>query len=87
MRARSKPKEIEFIIWTGENLGQLQEFCGDHLLTPETVATPAGNVAIRTLEGWLWASVGDYIIKGIRGEFYPCKPDVFQDSYEVIYGE
>ena len=43
-----------------------------------------GEVVIRTLEGNMIASVGDYIIKGLRGEFYPCKPDVFEKKYELI---
>ena len=43
-----------------------------------------GNVVIPTLEGNMNASIGDYIIKGLRGEFYPCKPDVFEKKYELI---
>jgi hypothetical protein len=39
-------------------------------------------VGISTLEGKIWASVGDYIIKGVQGEFYPCKPDIFEQTYE-----
>ena len=39
-------------------------------------------ILIRTLEGVMKAKVGDYIIKGVHGEFYPCKPDTFHDTYE-----
>ena len=39
---------------------------------------------IETLEGVMKASVGDYIIKGVNGEFYPCKPDIFQKTYEEV---
>lgn len=39
---------------------------------------------IQTLEGVLNASVGDYIIKGVNGEFYPCKPDIFEKTYEKV---
>lgn len=39
---------------------------------------------IDTLEGRMKADVGDYIIKGIKGEFYPCKPEIFEESYELI---
>lgn len=39
---------------------------------------------IETLEGYMFASVGDYIIRGIAGEFYPCKPDIFKATYEAI---
>lgn len=39
---------------------------------------------IETLEGTMKASVGDYIIKGVNGEFYPCKPDIFEKTYEEV---
>lgn len=39
--------------------------------------------AIQTLEGEMWASPGDWIIKGVKGEFYPCKPDIFEATYEA----
>jgi len=41
-------------------------------------------IKIPTLEGEMTASVGDYIIRGIQGEYYPCKPDIFKKSYELI---
>ena len=43
-----------------------------------------GELIIATLEGPLKASGGDYIIKGLRGEFYPCKPDIFKESYNIV---
>lgn len=42
------------------------------------------KLTIRTLEGDMFVSVGDWVIKGLRGEFYPCKPDIFEKSYEKI---
>lgn len=45
-----------------------------------------GHVTIKTLEGWMKAYKGDYIIKGIKGEFYPCKPDIFEATYEKVEG-
>lgn len=41
-------------------------------------------LTIRTLEGMMTASAGDYIIKGVNGEFYPCKPDIFEKTYELV---
>lgn len=41
-------------------------------------------IKIETLEGTIKASVGDYIIKGVNGEFYPCKPDIFAQTYEEV---
>ena len=40
--------------------------------------------SIKTLEGWMHVSVGDYIIQGVQGEVYPCKPDIFADTYEEV---
>lgn len=42
------------------------------------------HIAIDTLEGTVWASVGDWIIRGVQGEFYPCKPDIFAATYEAV---
>ena len=91
MRYRTKPVEIEAIQWTGLNLEEIKQFVGesleyDILDTAWEVGKgrPHIYIKIRTLEGDMNASVGDYIIKGLRGEFYPCKPDVFEKKYEVI---
>lgn len=80
-RYRTKPCEIEAIQFTGtdENKIELHRFMGFQYYVDEN-----GNVVIPTLEGNMNASVGDYIIKGLRGEFYPCKPDVFEKKYELI---
>jgi len=43
-----------------------------------------GRLAIKTLEGVMFADIGDMIIKGIKGEFYPCKPDIFEATYELV---
>ena len=45
---------------------------------------PGGVILINTLEGVMRAMPGDYIIKGVQGEFYPCKPDIFEATYEVV---
>jgi len=42
------------------------------------------NIIIKTLEGDMKASIGDWIIKGVNGEFYPCKPDIFEKTYEAV---
>lgn len=44
------------------------------------------NLSIRTLEGTMQASPGDWIIRGVQGEFYPCKPDIFEATYDPVYG-
>lgn len=87
-RYTKKPVTIEAVQWTGENLQELKDFVGSRLDyniqydAREASEEPAVmDVRIKTLEGVHHASVGDYIIKGVRGEFYPCKPDIFQDTY------
>ena len=45
---------------------------------------PDGSIKIRTLEGVMTAVTGDYIIRGVHGEFYPCKPDIFKETYEEV---
>lgn len=91
MRYKTKPVEIEAIRWTGLNLEEIKQFVGESLEydiwdTAWEVGKgrPHMCMKIHTLEGDMYASVGDYIIKGLRGEFYPCKPDVFEKKYEVI---
>ncbi len=50
------------------------------------VAPPKARILIHTLEGDHEAKVGDYIIKGVQGEFYPCKPEIFVKTYEAVEG-
>jgi hypothetical protein len=76
---RKKPVVIEAIQLVDENLVQLLEFCGDKIKSH-----PMIGVVIETLEGDMLASKGDYIIKGVKGEFYPCKPDIFEMTYESV---
>ena len=74
---RKKPVVIEAVRWTGENLLEICNFtgrCGGELIKN-------GELYIDTLEGVHHASIGDFIIKGVHGEFYPCKPDIFRKTY------
>ena len=91
MKYRTKPVEIEAIRWTGLNFEEIKTFVGDSLIygiidTAWEVGKgrPFVLMKIKTLEGDMHVSEGDYIIKGLRGEFYPCKPDVFEKKYELI---
>lgn len=76
---RKKPVIIEAIQLTEGNIDSLIKFCGDKIKSH-----PLTGVVIETLEGNMLASKGDYIIKGIKGEFYPCKPDIFEATYEPV---
>ena len=79
MRYRKKPVEIEAVRWTGENLEEIKGFAKGSLVRRGPV-----GITIDTLEGRMRADKGDYIIKGIAGEFYPCKPDIFKATYEEV---
>lgn len=75
---RKKPVVVEAVQWTGENHAEMCEF-----IDPEAFEIiPRVGLVIHTLEGDHHASPGDYIIKGVNGEFYPCKPDIFAETYE-----
>ena len=89
-RYRTKPCEIEAIQWNG-NTTEIKEFCRDKCsYSVEDSAWKVGKgipheeLIIHTLEGDMKASRGDFIIRGLRGEFYPCKPDVFHKKYELV---
>ena len=67
------------------DLQAVQEFVGGQKVYPSAIEGP-DFLFIRTLEGDMMASPGDYIIKGVQGECYPCKPDIFAKTYEVATG-
>ncbi len=76
----TKPVEKQAIQWDGKNFDEILKFVGESL---DYEYVEAGiNLRIKTLEGNMDVSIGDFIIKGLRGEFYPCKPDVFLKTYE-----
>lgn len=95
LRFRKKPVVIEAVQWTGQNLGELLAFTGKHpewnewfenFKAYEAYVKANGSVfKIVTLEGTMDATPGDWIIKGVKGEFYPCKPDIFAATYEAVY--
>lgn len=71
-----RPIVIEAIRYNGENKVEIQEFVGAYL-----DSTEVGQLKIFTLEGVMLANIGDYIIRGVNGEYYPCKPDIFKKTY------
>ena len=87
---RKKPVVIEAIQYDGNNLREIKDFVGeDNLSFYEKIVDFDGcmelNVlSIKTLEGEMRVSKGDFVIKGVQGEFYPCKPDIFEQTYELV---
>jgi hypothetical protein len=86
MKYRKKPIEIEAIQFTRINWDEIKEFTNNtaHTISIEKRINGKCTCIIPTLEGQHIANEDDYIIKGIKGEFYPCKPDVFELTYEKI---
>ena len=88
-----KPVVIEAVQWTGHNDSEIEDFVGesfvgigDNLVAykPKSEQYKSKLMYIETLEGTMTASVNDYIIKGVHGEFYPCKPDIFDETYTLV---
>lgn len=93
MKYRKKPVVIEAVQWTGLNHREMWNFLtgktddyiepsGDNFYIDHSKV--AGGLIIKTLEGEHIASIGDYIIKGVSDEFYPCKADIFVKTYEPV---
>lgn len=82
MKYRKKPVVIEAIQFNGWNFGEIMDWMLD--ITGIYPSCFKETMTIQTLEGDMVASIGDYIIKGVKGEFYPCKPDIFKQTYEPL---
>lgn len=87
MKYRKKPVVIEAFLYDGEFTGRDSNpgvpGWAMNALTTGTIWFKGGDLFISTMEGVHHASVGDYIIKGVAGEIYPCKPDIFAKTYEA----
>ena len=86
---RKKPVVIEAMQWTGKNTDEILQWC-EGTATYEAMSSGSNAIVIQTLESdniqqtRHAASKGDWIIKGVKGEFYPCKPDIFEQVYEPV---
>lgn len=79
---RKKPVIIDAIQWTGANTKEVLSFFATGY-SKMSIGND-GSFRIHTLEGDMIASPGDYIIRGVKGEYYPCKPDIFEQTYEEV---
>lgn len=86
MKYRKKPIVIEAIQWNGKNFEEIvSQFGAKDNIVRHFMINNA--LEIITLEGNMIANKGDYIIKGVNGEVYPCKPDIFEKTYEELKNE
>jgi hypothetical protein len=83
-RFRKKPVVIDAWLWDGTfgTYERIRQECFTYVTHSETPLH--GTLAIETREGTMRADVGDWIIRGVAGEFYPCKPDIFAATYEPV---
>ncbi|AEB25388.1 MULTISPECIES: hypothetical protein [Bacillus amyloliquefaciens group] len=85
---RRKAAEIEALKWGGvtqDSIDNLRKFIGDEAYKERCFVYPASNrLKIITPSSEVIAQVGDYIIRGIEDELYPCKPDIFEKTYEKV---
>jgi hypothetical protein len=80
---RKKPVSVVAVEWKGDNENEIKAFAsaGDRGVDFNS----NGTLAIHTLEGVMIAKLGDFIIRGVSGEIYPCKPDIFDKTYEKSF--
>ena len=85
MKYKKKPVIIDAIQWNGKGNYELAVFLdGNNWKHKIATNEKPECLIIETLEGKITASIGDFIIKGVKGEFYPCKPDIFEMTYEKV---
>lgn len=86
VRFRKIPVEIDAIQWTGGNLKDCIHFLGNSYGGYNADRTPneKSEIKVLTLEGYHVASRGDWLIRGVHGEHYPCKPEIFEKTYEAV---
>ncbi len=82
-RYRKKPVVIDAELFVPYNIEKILDWVPDSYESKDIEGLPDG-IIIETLEGDMKASYGDFIIKGVSGEFYPCKPDIFRKTYELV---
>lgn len=78
---RKKPVEVQAMQWTGENSIELHSFTGGLF---DSEKWGAAEVYDYLHEAWIPLVAGDWVIQGIQGEFYPCKRDIFAETYERV---
>lgn len=81
IKVRTKPVVVDAIQWLGASISfdKVTEFMGGKHLR-----VMGSQLVVNTLDGDMLVSIGDYIIKGVRGEFYPCRKEIFEKNYEVV---
>lgn len=77
---RKLPVVIEAVLYRGNNWNDIMGWSKGKV----TASITPNCLSVETLEGVITANIGDWIIRGVNGEFYPCKPDIFDKTYEPV---
>lgn len=83
-RFRKRPVEVEAVQFTGPNWRECCRFIGAPTFDDDETLGDPDELYIDTLEGMMTASLGDWIVRGVQGEHYPVKPDIFEETYEPV---
>ena len=75
---QKKPVTVSAVKWDGTNLQEILSITNNKAMMKNDI------LIIPTLEGTMAAEVGSYVIKGVKGEYYPCREDIFEDTYEEV---
>ena len=78
MKYRRRPIEVEAVRWTGDNFDEVAEFVNGEAIYQDAES----NWVVATPHGAVLADLGDWIVKDVRGQFYPCVDEVFAETYE-----
>ena len=73
-----KPVKVQAVHWTGNNFDEISGFTNGNIFKYDE------KVVIKTHAGYRYIEKSDWIIRGIKGEFYPCKPDIFEKTYKEV---
>jgi hypothetical protein len=92
LKFRKKPVEVEAVRWTGENTNEVLDFTGDAYFDPipeenrGDLSDPDATAAVfdKLHSTWVLLYNGDWVIRGVQGELYPCRADVFEATYEPV---
>lgn len=84
INCKKKPVIIQAVQWNGYNIEEITSFTENNARFIAVEASDLPVLFIKTLEGDMRAQVGDYVLRGVRGEFYPCDRSIFEEVYEVV---
>lgn len=80
MKFRKKPLVVDAVRWLGNNWWEIDAFCGDFV----TSVKGDSDIRLRTIDSIAVVSPGDWVIRGVKGEFYPIKHEILLETYELV---